>query len=182
VRAYADVLNSRTDKMQDYERANDEQAVARSIINKLNQMACRECTGGEFITLFYAVIDSAENTLTYCSCGHEPGVLIRDGRVADLDKGGLVLGVMPDAEYEIETVQLKNGDVLLLYTDGLIDAPNFEGQFWGRERMLKLAVEFSEDPADRLIKNILGNRRRFVGLASQCDDTSMIVVKVGRNK
>ncbi|MHC4388537.1 MAG: PP2C family protein-serine/threonine phosphatase [Planctomycetota bacterium] len=182
VRAYADALNSRREEIQAYARAKGRQAVVKSIINKLNEMACRECSGGEFITLFYAAIDSQKNTVTYCSCGHEPGVLIRDGQITDLDKGGLVLGVMPDAEYEIETVELKDGDVLLLYTDGLIDAANFEGEFWGRERMLEVAVEFREDPAERLVKNILGNRRRFAGLASQCDDTSIIVVKVSRNE
>ena len=151
----------------------------QEIIKKLNRMACGEYRDGEFVTLFYANIDVKEGTVTYCNCGHEPAVLIRDGRITALEEGGLVLGVELQAEYEIETLQLRDGDSLLLYSDGLIDAANFDGEFWGRERMLEAAKKFAVDcSAEQMVKNILGYRRRFVGLASQCDDTSIIVVKV----
>jgi serine phosphatase RsbU (regulator of sigma subunit) len=154
----------------------------QGIINKLNRMACGEYKDGEFVTLFYAIIDVKEETVTYCNCGHEPAVLIRDGRITELEKGGLVLGVDVQAEYEIETLQLRDGDCLLLYSDGLIDAANFDGEFWGREKMLKAANKFAAGSAEQMVKNILGYRRRFVGLASQCDDTSIIVVKAEKIK
>jgi sigma-B regulation protein RsbU (phosphoserine phosphatase) len=105
-------------------------------------------------------------------------VLIRDGKTVDLDKGGLVLGVDADAEYEIGTAKLKEGDCLLFYTDGLIDAANFDGDLWGRERLLETAKKFAAGPAQRMVDNILGYRRRFVGLTRQIDDTSIVVVKV----
>lgn len=148
------------------------------IINKLNKMACGECKDGEFVALFYAVIDVKEKTITYCNCGHEPAVLIRGEQITELDKGGFVLGVEVQAEYEIETLQLRDGDCLLFYTDGLIDAANFEGEFWGSERMLETAMKFTEDSAEQMVKNILAYRRRFVGLARQVDDTSIIVIEV----
>ncbi len=151
-----------------------------TITNKLNKMICGECSGGEFITFFYAVIDAEKRTITYCNCGHEPTVLIRNGDIMDLEKGGLVLGVDPQAEYEIETVELKAGDSLLFYTDGLIDAVNFDNEFWGRENLLQTAKKFAADSAEQMIKDILGYRRRFVGLARQIDDTSIVVVKVGK--
>jgi sigma-B regulation protein RsbU (phosphoserine phosphatase) len=151
-----------------------------AMTNKLNKMICGECSGGEFITFFYAVIDAEKRTITYCNCGHEPSVLIRNGRIRDLRKGGLVLGVDPQAEYEIETVELKAGDSLLFYTDGLIDAVNFDNELWGRENLLQTAKKFTTGSAEQMIKNILGYRRRFVGLARQIDDTSIVVVKVGK--
>jgi len=150
------------------------------LIEKLNKALCRECDQGQFITLFYAIIDAKDMTMTYCSCGHEPTVLIRDGETADLEKGGLVLGVDAGAEYEIETVELKDGDCLLFYTDGLIDAVNFDDEFWGRERLLATAKRFTAGSARRMVENILRYRRRFVGLARQIDDTSIVVVKVDR--
>jgi sigma-B regulation protein RsbU (phosphoserine phosphatase) len=155
----------------------DKGAVGK-IIDKLNKMACGECKDGEFVGLFYAVIDAKEKTLTYCNCGHEPAVLIRDGKITELDKGGFVLGVEAQAEYEVETVKLRGGDCLLFYTDGLIDAADFEGRFWGRDRMLETAKQFAGLAAGQMVKNLLGYRRRFVGLASQVDDTSVIVIKV----
>jgi serine phosphatase RsbU (regulator of sigma subunit) len=152
----------------------------QDIINKINKMACGECRDGEFITFFFAVICVGDMTITYCNCGHQPTVLIREGQVTELEKGGVVLGVDPQAEYEIETLELKDGDCLLFYTDGLIDAANFDGEFWGRERMLKTAKKFAGDSAEQMVKNILMYRRRFVGLARQIDDTSIIVVKVDK--
>jgi len=153
---------------------------SQAAIHKLNKMACRECSEGEFITLFYAVIDAKEQIISYCNCGHEPAVLIRNGQIIDLEKGGLVLGVDVRAKYEIETVELKQGDCLIFYTDGLIDAANFDGQLWSREELLQTAKKFAGGTAQQMVKNILGYRRRFVGLAEQIDDTSIIVVKVGK--
>ena len=148
------------------------------MISRLNRMVCRECEEGEFITLFYAIVDARDMAITYCDCGHEPAVLIRKGEITELDKGGLVLGIESEAKYEIETVALREGDCLLFYTDGLFDAADFDGELWGRERMLETAKKFSGDSAEQMIKNILMYRRRFVGLAHQIDDTSIIVVKV----
>jgi sigma-B regulation protein RsbU (phosphoserine phosphatase) len=155
---------------------------SQGAIQKLNKMACRECGEGEFISLFYAVMDAKEQIITYCNCGHEPAVLIRNDEFIDLEKGGLVLGVDQNAKYDIETVELKQSDTLLFYTDGLIDAANFDGQFWGREQLLQTAKKFSECSAQQMLKNILAYRRRFVGLADQIDDTSMIVVKVTEDR
>ena len=149
-----------------------------SIIAKLNKMACSQCRNGEFVSLFYAIIDVKNRTVTYCNCGHEPTVLIRNGQITNLEKGGLVLGVQADADYEIQTVRLKQGDCLLFYTDGLIDAVNFDGQLWGRQKLLNTAKKYAPGSAEQVIKNIIRYRRRFVGLANQTDDTSIIVVKV----
>jgi sigma-B regulation protein RsbU (phosphoserine phosphatase) len=148
------------------------------VIKNFNRMACDECRDGEFVTLFYAMIDVAERTLTYCNCGHEPTVLIRGGQAADLQKGGLVLGVDPEARYEIETIELKDDDCLLFYTDGLTDAVNFDNELWGREQLLETAKKYAHESAEQMVKDILGYRRRFVGLARQIDDTSMVVVKI----
>lgn len=168
VRSYADI-------------EGDGKAI-EAIIRRLNKMICGECMNGEFITFFYAVVDAGKGTITYCNCGHEPTVLIRDGRIMNLEKGGIVLGVDAQAEYEIETVELKAGDSLLFYTDGLVDAANFDGELWGRENLLETAKKFTAGSAERMIKNILTYRRRFVGLAEQIDDTSIIVVKAEKIK
>ena len=111
----------------------------------------------------------------FCYRGGSP----RDGKTKDLAKGGLVLGVEPQAQYETETVQLRDGDCLLFYTDGLVDAMDFGSEIWGRERMLEAAARFTDCPADHVVRNLLAYRRRFSGLARQVDDTSLIAVKIG---
>ena len=150
----------------------------RTVIRNFNRMTCDECRDGEFVTLFYAMIDVARMTVTYCNCGHEPTILIRNGKIIDLDKGGLVLGVDTQAEYEIGTVKLEDNDCLLFYTDGLTDAVNFDDELWGRENLLATAKKYATSSAEQMVKNILRYRRRFVGLARQIDDTSIVVAKV----
>lgn len=147
------------------------------IVHKLNRVACNECKDGEFITLFMARIDTKANTLTYCNCGHEPGILLRNGQVMDLNEGGLVLGITPDTHYNTQTVPFEQNDCLLMYTDGLIDAMNFDGQMWGRQRLLDVLQNQPATCAEYLVHNILAYRRRFVGLASQTDDTSIVAVR-----
>ena len=78
----------------------------------------------------------------------------------------------------MDRVDLKNNDCLLFYTDGLTDAVNFDDDLWGRETLLKTAKKYATGSAEQMVKNILRFRRRFVGLAKQIDDTSMVVVKV----
>jgi serine phosphatase RsbU (regulator of sigma subunit) len=176
IQAYVDTIRDNPAHCEEQDKSD----CHKDVINRINKMACDECRDGEFITLFHAAIDVGDMTMTYCNCGHQPTVLIREGQATELEKGGVVLGVAPQAEYEIETVGLQDGDCLLFYTDGLIDAANFDGELWGRERMLEAAKKFAEDPAEQVVKNILGYRRRFVGLASQRDDTSIIGVKVDK--
>jgi sigma-B regulation protein RsbU (phosphoserine phosphatase) len=78
----------------------------------------------------------------------------------------------------VQTLALKDDDHLLFYTDGLIDAANFDGDIWGRDRMLEMARQCVGDTAEQMIKNLLRYRMRFVGLANQVDDTSIITIRV----
>lgn len=154
------------------------EAYVKRAVAKFNRLACQECRDGEFITLFYAILDAETRTITYSSCGHEPTVLIRGDQDIDLDRGGLVLGLEPDATYEAATVPLEPDDCLIFYTDGLIDAQNFDGQLWSKSQMLKAARRALTCNADHITKAVLQYRHRFVGLARQVDDTSMVVVKI----
>ncbi|MFZ2149535.1 MAG: GAF domain-containing SpoIIE family protein phosphatase [Sedimentisphaerales bacterium] len=178
LRAYANALMPCQGVLHVCAETECKVVVVKEIIGRLNEMASRECRNGEFVTLFYAIIDVKDKTITYCNCGHEPTVLIRDGRITELEEGGLVLGVDAQAEYELETVKLKEGDCLLFYTDGLVDAFNFDNELWGRANLLEAAKKFTSGSSEQMINNILGYRRRFVGLARQIDDTSIVVVKV----
>ena len=148
------------------------------IVTRLNRATVSDCRDGEFITMFLASIDVKTMQMRYCNCGHEPALHIRNGKVNELDKGGLVLGVMNDAEYEIGLVDLLEDDIILMYTDGLIDAVNFDNEIWGKDRMLKALEKCRSCCSENLIKNLLGFRRRFVGLAPQTDDTSIVAIKM----
>ena len=148
------------------------------IIRKLNVTACDECRDGEFITLFYAIINTKDMSMTYCNCGHEPALLLRQDKIREFKKGGLVLGVTKETEYEIEKIEFEKDDRLLFYTDGLIDAVNFDGKMWGIQNLYKTFRQRAAGTAQQIVNDILAYRRRYIGLAHQMDDTSIVAIRI----
>jgi serine phosphatase RsbU (regulator of sigma subunit) len=147
------------------------------VIRRVNQMLCRDTKPEEFVTLFYGVLDARNRRLTYCNAGHPPGLLLRNGKITELASDNMVLGVNPDEAYKQSVIDLKTDDVLLLYTDGLTDAANFESRRYGKQRLIEAFK--NADRAETVAQAILWDLRRFVGLSKPTDDVTMIVTKMG---
>lgn len=147
------------------------------IIGLVNRHMCRDTGRGEFATMFYGVI-SPSLRLTYCNAGHNPPMLLRNGQIQHLDTGGLVLGVDPGAVFERGWIDLKGGDILVLYTDGTVEAMNFNDEQFGRQRLIDSLRQNAEQSAQRIAQNILWDIRRFRGLADRTDDLTMVVIKI----
>lgn len=150
------------------------------VVKRVNTMLCDDTLPSEFVTLFYGVLNSETKRLAYCNAGHDPPMLVRDGAIEVLDVGGPLLGVMCDAEFDQTSVQLEKGDVLLMYTDGVIDALNYAGERYGRERLaeslLRHAAQHSS--AEELSLQVLWDVRRFAGFRIRTDDFTLVVVRV----
>src|SRR4051794_34368152 len=147
------------------------------VIRRINVMLCRDTKPGEFVTLFYGVLDARTRRFTYCNAGHPPALLLRDGQVTELPSDGMVLGVSPDEPYAQSFIDLKKGDTLLLYTDGLADGMNFAKETFGRQRLTE-AFRRGGDTAETVAQNVLWELRKFVGMAKRTDDVTMIVAKI----
>jgi len=116
--------------------------------------------------------------LTYCSAGHEPALLLRDGQFIELSVGGIPLGIDAAQRYEKGLIDLSPGDVLLLYTDGVTDASSFEGRKFGRERVRQAVLAASSGGARDIVNHVLWETRRYVGLNYRPDDMTLVAVKV----
>ncbi len=147
-------------------------------IEQLNRHLSRETLTNEFVTLFYCVIGKSGRWMTYCNAGHNPPLLLRDRQVRSLDDGGMVLGVNRDERYDQRRIRLQPGDVLVLYTDGMTEAEDFQGRQFGTDRLIDSLQRYGDHEAPLVARNILWDVRRFVGLAEQTDDQTMVVVKV----
>lgn len=145
-------------------------------VRRVNLMLCRDTRSSEFVTLFYGVLDARNRRLTYCNAGHPPGLILRNGKIIELGSDNMVLGINPDEPYKQSIIDLKSKDLLLLYTDGLADAMNFQQQTFGRQRVLE-AFAKGGDTAESVSQNILWEMRRFVGLTKRNDDITMIVAR-----
>jgi sigma-B regulation protein RsbU (phosphoserine phosphatase) len=164
-----------------------EDADPASVVSRTNRALCRDSLPNEFATIFYALIDPDSLQVTYCNAGHEPTLLVRrDGEAIAferLDEGGLVAGVDPDHAYTDKTAQLRNGDFLVAFSDGLSEAMNFEKHIFGRPRIsdaITTMLSASPDAGARTIaSHLLWEMRRYIGLAEQSDDTTIVVVRAG---
>jgi sigma-B regulation protein RsbU (phosphoserine phosphatase) len=147
------------------------------VLRRINLMLCRDATPGEFVTLFYGVLDGRNRRLTYCNAGHPPGLILREGKIIELGSDNLVLGVDPNELYTQSLVDMRAGDTLLLYTDGLMDAMNFEKERFGRERIVQAFLQ-GGGTAENVVDSILWSLRKFTGMEKPTDDVTMIVAKV----
>lgn len=162
------------------------------VLARVNDHLVRDTLPNEFATVFYGVIDPRTLRLTYCSAGHDPTLLLRPpaGRApteADLhalDTGGMVIGVSPNLRYERGMFDLAPGDTIVAYTDGMIDARDFSGKRFGRDRLRAAIVGFlganPDAPAQAVADHLLWEVRRFVGLNPATDDETVLVIRVKR--
>jgi sigma-B regulation protein RsbU (phosphoserine phosphatase) len=147
------------------------------VVRRVNLMLCRDTLSSEFVTLFYGVLDSKNRRLTYCNAGHPPGLLLRGDQIIELASENMVLGVDPEESYQQSIIDLHSNDTLLLYTDGLADARNFNEEAFGRQRIVESFRKGGAAP-QMVADNILWDLRRFVGLNKRTDDVTMIVAKM----
>jgi len=148
------------------------------VVRRINVMVHRDVKLGEFVTLFYGVLDARTRRLTYCNAGHPPGMILREGKIIELGSENLVLGVDPEENYQQRVIDLRVDDILLLYTDGLTDAMNFQQQIFGRLRLIESFTKGGAT-AEAVAQNILWDMRKFAGMTRRTDDVTIIVVKVG---
>ena len=147
--------------------------------NFLNDLVSENTTNGSFITFFWGVLNLETHEFTYVNMGHNPPLLIRDGSITKLKKGGMILGVMKTMiPYEYETVKMEPNDTLILFTDGVTEAMNNEKEEYSDERLEKLCLDISNDEADLIIDKILEDVYKHTDGAEQSDDITGLVLKI----
>jgi sigma-B regulation protein RsbU (phosphoserine phosphatase) len=133
----------------------------------------------KFVTFFYGALEPDSRRLRYSNAGHNPPYLLRaDGTLEQLETGGLLLGIFPHARYDEGVVELKPGDLIVLFTDGVTEAEDrHKGQF-GEERLIALLREAQRGDAraigDRICQEVL----KFSKGLQMADDLTVVVVKV----
>ena len=150
------------------------------IVAHTNRDVCRVPLGVPLASLFVGRIDSNTGHLDYCSAGHPPALLLRsDGHLESLSDGGPLLGVVSDASFNKGSVELRDGDVLVLYSDGIPEAHDYNDEEFGFERLESQLRMFGTGDADAVLFSMLGAVQDFVGGCPQADDMSLVVVRRG---
>lgn len=136
-----------------------------------------------FITLMYLRYAPEDRRLTFSGAGHNPPLLRRaaDATCVPLASEGLILGVLEQVSFTEKHLQLEPGDLLLLYTDGIIEGQSPDGELFGEERLAALLHDLHDLEPEEIIQRILEQLRLFIGEASFKDDVSMVAMKLARS-
>jgi phosphoserine phosphatase RsbU/P len=141
----------------------------------VNGMLCQTISADKFVTFFCGVLDGNTHTFRYCNAGHPYPIVVSPTAVRTLGHGGAVLGVFPDWKYEDSTVDLNPGERLLIFTDGITEAQDSQGNEFGSENVAAFGKAHAKSSAAELNAQLLAQVSSFCGSQFQ-DDATLLVL------
>jgi hypothetical protein len=148
---------------------------------ELNRLLCERASRERFASMFWCYHDPTTRALSYVNAGHCPPLFVRRNRggveISSLHMGGPVLGVLPEARYEQAKVAVSAGDVLVMYSDGLVEAANSRGEEYGEGRLREVLATVIEKSADEIRGAILNSLAAFSGATELRDDLTIVVAQ-----
>jgi sigma-B regulation protein RsbU (phosphoserine phosphatase) len=154
-------------------------ALHESESRELNRLLCESVSRERFASMFWCCHDPAMRSLSYVNAGHCPPLLVHGNGtgvdISSLHEGGPVLGVLPDARYEHARVDVSSGDILVMYSDGLVEAANSRGEEYGEDRLRQVLATVTGSSADAVRRAILDSLAAFSGASELRDDLTIVV-------
>jgi len=161
----------------------EEDASPKNVLGKVNRLLYKTIEKNSFVSMFYAILDVNNHKILYSRAGHNPGILcsqVDAGTKLLLSKGmalGLEQGAIFTSTLNEEEIEIKHGDVFVLYTDGFTEAMNEKQELYGEERLIELIKNNHNLSAHDLMNLVLKDVRKFVDNYPQHDDMTMLIVK-----
>lgn len=151
----------------------------RTSTKELNNLMKQNLQPGNFITLFWGILDERNKTLEYVNAGHNPPILIRKSGIKRLDKGGILLGVIElNQNYDSEIIELSEGDLLCLFTDGFIEAVDKNENEFGENRFIEMLTAYRNFPLRQIANKLIDEVITFSIDTIVMDDLTLLIVKV----
>lgn len=154
-------------------------ALPSDAINHANNLILQDSKANMFVTLFYAVFDQSALKLEYANAGHNPPLMVTGSKnsIVMLKAQGVPLGILSEIKATTDSIALKKGDLIVLYTDGVTEAVNDSGEQFETERLEKIAVDNRHLSSEDIIGKIRSELTEFVGERPQFDDITIMVLK-----
>ena len=143
----------------------------------LNRQLYATTAPEKYATFYFAMYDEERHSLTYTNAGHLAPMLLRGSDLQTLDSTGTVVGAFPVARYEEKTVSLEHGDLLVAYTDGIVEPENAYGEMFGEERLKDLLVKYAKADSAEIIARTMEAVIQWTGEGELQDDMTMVVAR-----
>jgi sigma-B regulation protein RsbU (phosphoserine phosphatase) len=151
----------------------------KEMIEQINDLIFDNTQAHQFITFFAGIYDAGTSTFSYVNAGHNPPLIVRrDGSFIELQSGGLILGAVAEMTYKQESVELESGDLIFLYTDGLSEAENSDGEMYDESRVEEFVVRSRDLPLEEMVGRLAAEVEEFMSGAVRKDDLTLLVARV----
>jgi len=150
------------------------------VVQNANRMIYENAKSSMFVTTFYAVLDAKKMCFSYVNAGHNPPVIFR-GESAEaryLDGRDIALGIVPEVNIAPKVLSLEDGDILVMYTDGVTEAFNTGDEWFGEERLVDFVRRNRTLSAKDILSGLVAEVRSFAGSAPQSDDLTLVILRV----
>jgi sigma-B regulation protein RsbU (phosphoserine phosphatase) len=154
-----------------------EAATPDKLVRQLNRQLYDSTSASTFATFCYLTYDDAEGRLTYCNAGHLPPLIVGHDGTRRLTRGGIVLGILPDAVYEAESVILRHGDLLVCYTDGITEPENSYGGEFGEDRLIQVVQKVYDRSPREIANAVLQAVEEWSDSPEAADDMTLLVAR-----
>ena len=144
---------------------------------KINNAFYKDILPNSFASMAYFQISENSNSVEILNAGHLPPILLDKRKVTELEKGNIALGLAADSKYNTETIELSEGEYLIVFSDGLTEARNIYGEFFGIERLKIFLQRIDNLSAEQLGQKILNYIRLFIDDAKVHDDLSIVIIR-----
>jgi sigma-B regulation protein RsbU (phosphoserine phosphatase) len=147
------------------------------VVTRLNQHLYHSTSEERYATLFYGIYDAAAHTFEYTNAGHPPPFYFGGRQTQRLDVGGTVLGLFSDCHYDQETIEVSAGSLLVMFSDGVTEPENPQGEEFGEKRLADVAQQNPDASAQAVMAALVAAADQWAGKAEQTDDVTIIVAR-----
>ena len=150
---------------------------AAELVSQLNKQVYANTSAEKYATFFFGLYDDDSRMLTYTNAGHLPPIVMRGGQAERMEVTGTVVGAFPFAVYQEQTVELRQGDLLVAFTDGIVEPENEYGEAYGEDRLVDLLARYGHRESKEIIARVMETVEQWTGTAELFDDMTIVVAR-----
>ncbi|MBI5402718.1 MAG: serine/threonine-protein phosphatase [Ignavibacteriae bacterium] len=166
-----------TTKLQATVRAFVSDFGLSELVSKVNNIFYRDSLRNIFASMIFFEIEENTSQIKYINAGHLPPLIVSENGISELEKGDMALGLMNGSSYSEKVIEMKNGEFLFAYSDGLTEARDEKGFFYGSERLMSKLKDLKKYSAREIGNSIINDVDKFIGDNNFSDDLSLLIIK-----